>query len=155
MASGVVRAWASMMSAIVCVLSGRTARMPISVRLMADIYVYSRATVSNNPMGLRTEIRTMGPMDNDTDAAAEVLDLRGLKCPLPALLAKRALLRVRPGTLVDVVADDPLAAVDIPHMCAQESFDVLWSRSDGEVVFLRLRRPTARASEPRSVPGGR
>ena len=94
-------------------------------------------------------------MDSDTDATAEVLDLRGLKCPLPALLAKRALLRARPGTLLDVVADDPLATVDIPHMCAQESFDVLSSRRDGESVFLRLRRPIATVSASPTGADGR
>ena len=82
-------------------------------------------------------------MDSDPGASAEVLDLRGLKCPLPALLAKRALLRAAAGTLFDVVADDPLAVVDIPHMCTQESFDVLSVRRDGAYVRLSLRRPNA------------
>jgi len=90
-------------------------------------------------------------MDNDSAHAAEVLDLRGLKCPLPALLAKRALLRAAPGTSLDVIADDPLAAVDIPHMCTQERFEVLASRRDAQLVRLTLRRPSAPAS---ARPGG-
>lgn len=94
-------------------------------------------------------------MDSDTGATAEVLDLRGLKCPLPALLAKRALLRARPGSLLDVVADDPLAALDIPHMCAQEAFDVLSTRREGVLVYLKLRRPSAASNEPPSGSGGR
>ena len=88
-------------------------------------------------------------MDNDTEPDAEVLDLRGLKCPLPALFAKRALLRTSPGNALDVVADDPLAAVDIPHMCAQESFEVVSSGRDGALVRLRLRRPNAPAADVR------
>ncbi len=84
-------------------------------------------------------------MVNDPETKVEELDLRGLKCPLPALFAKRALLRAPLGVVLDVVADDPLAAVDIPHMCAQESFDVLSSRRDGALVRLRLHRPTAAA----------
>jgi tRNA 2-thiouridine synthesizing protein A len=87
-------------------------------------------------------------MDNDMGATAEVLDLRGLKCPLPALLAKRALLRTAAGTLFDIVADDPLAAIDIPHMCAQESFDIVSVHRDGACVRLRLRRPTAPSGGP-------
>lgn len=94
-------------------------------------------------------------MDSDTDATAEVMDLRGLKCPLPALLAKRALLRARPGSLLDVSADDHMAAVDIPHMCIQEGFDVLATRREGELVHLRLRRPSVASNEPRSDPDGR
>jgi len=44
----------------------------------------------------------------------EELDLRGLKCPLPALLARRALARARPGTTIMVLVDDPMAPIDVP-----------------------------------------
>jgi tRNA 2-thiouridine synthesizing protein A len=91
-------------------------------------------------------------MDNDSADALEVLDLRGLKCPLPALFARRALMRAPAGTSLDVIADDPLAAVDIPHMCAQEAFDVLASRREGQLVRLTLRRPSAAANEQPTDP---
>ena len=55
---------------------------------------------------------------------SEPLDLRGLKCPLPALFARRALARAAPGAKIEVVADDPMAAIDIPHMCHQEGHGV-------------------------------
>jgi len=71
----------------------------------------------------------------------EPLDLKGLKCPLPALLSRRALLRAAPGEAIEVLADDPLAGIDIPHMCAQEGFEVLGSLRAGAVVRLTLRRP--------------
>jgi tRNA 2-thiouridine synthesizing protein A len=47
----------------------------------------------------------------------ETLDLRGLKCPLPALLAKKALARLAPGSVMTVIADDPMSVVDI-RTCA-------------------------------------
>jgi len=50
----------------------------------------------------------------------EELDLRGLKCPLPALLARKKLAALKTGETLAVLASDPLAAVDIPHMCHQE-----------------------------------
>ncbi|HEY0265399.1 MAG TPA: sulfurtransferase TusA family protein [Rhizomicrobium sp.] len=50
----------------------------------------------------------------------EKLDLRGLKCPLPALMARKALARLPRGTRLCVLADDPMAVVDIPHMCHGE-----------------------------------
>jgi tRNA 2-thiouridine synthesizing protein A len=89
-------------------------------------------------------------MDNDSETAAEVLDLRGLKCPLPALLARRALARAEPGATFDVIADDPLAAVDIPHMCTQESFEVVACRREGQLVLLTVRRPSAPSRAPPS-----
>ena len=54
------------------------------------------------------------PMEED-------LDLRGLKCPLPALMARRRLARACAGRDdLTVLASDPLAVVDIPHMCGEE-----------------------------------
>ena len=55
---------------------------------------------------------------------SEILDLRGLKCPLPAMLAKKALARQSPGMVVTVLADDPLATLDIAHMCHGEGHAV-------------------------------
>lgn len=67
------------------------------------------------------------------------LDFTGLKCPLPALMAKRALKLCAAGTEVEVIADDPLAHIDIPHMCRQEGFDVIASERDGDRVRLVIR----------------
>ena len=73
----------------------------------------------------------------------ESLDLRGLKCPLPALLAKKALARLAPGSVLTVIADDPMSVVDIPHMCHAEghTVDGVASR-DGHNQF------TIRKSDP-------
>ncbi|HWU55342.1 MAG TPA: sulfurtransferase TusA family protein [Rhizomicrobium sp.] len=70
----------------------------------------------------------------------ETLDLRGLKCPMPALLAKKALARLAPGTVLKVLADDPMAVVDIPHMCHGEGHAVdSVTSQDGYKEFV-LRR---------------
>ncbi len=74
----------------------------------------------------------------------ETLDLRGLKCPLPALFAKRALLRAKPGASIAVIADDPMAAIDVPHMCRDEGFDVVAQSREGDVTRLVLKRPADR-----------
>ncbi len=73
----------------------------------------------------------------------EELDLRGLKCPLPALLAQKALGGRAPGAVLIVLADDPLAAVDIAHMCHGHGHGVeSVSEAEGWRVF-RLRRGPA------------
>jgi tRNA 2-thiouridine synthesizing protein A len=54
----------------------------------------------------------------------EALDLRGLKCPLPAMLARKKLAQLPPATALTVMADDPMAVVDIPHMCHGEGHAV-------------------------------
>ena len=47
------------------------------------------------------------------------LDLRGLRCPLPALRTERQLRAMSAGERLGVLADDQLAAIDIPHLCRQ------------------------------------
>ena len=69
------------------------------------------------------------------------LDLRGLKCPLPALFSRRALARAAPGAVIEVLVDDPMAPIDVPHMCRGEGYDVLAVVRDGDVTRLTLRRP--------------
>src|SRR5271155_4840618 len=69
------------------------------------------------------------------------LDLRGLKCPLPALFSRRALARAEPGSIIEVWADDPMAPVDIPHMCHGEGYDVVEVIREKGFARLKLRRP--------------
>lgn len=72
---------------------------------------------------------------------SESFDLRGLKCPLPALFAKRALLRLRAGGEIEILTDDPMAPIDVPHMCRQEGFEVVAVTRDGDKARMVLKRP--------------
>ena len=45
------------------------------------------------------------------------LDLKGLKCPLPVLKARRAIKDMAAGSLLEVLADDPAATLDFTHFC--------------------------------------
>ena len=72
---------------------------------------------------------------------AETVDLCGLKCPLNAMIARRAALRAPPGTVLEFVADDPLSEIDLTYMCEREQIEVLSkSRQDG-VLRMTVRRP--------------
>lgn len=73
--------------------------------------------------------------------AHDILDLRGLKCPLPALFAKRALGRARAGTEIEILTDDPMAPIDVPHMCRGEGFEVVALTRDGDRARMVLKRP--------------
>lgn len=48
------------------------------------------------------------------------LDARGLLCPLPVLKARKRLQPLNAGDVLEVLADDPAAIVDIPHFCAEQ-----------------------------------
>jgi len=66
-----------------------------------------------------------------------LLDLRGLRCPLPALKTRKALSRLQPGERIAVECTDPLAVIDIPHLVATTG-DVLedTGKSEGIVTFV-------------------
>jgi tRNA 2-thiouridine synthesizing protein A len=64
------------------------------------------------------------------------LDLRGLKCPLPALRTRKALERAEPGSVIHVACTDPLAAIDLPNLARETGDDFLSRRdADGYAVF--------------------
>lgn len=46
----------------------------------------------------------------------KTLNLRGLKCPLPALRTRKALAGLTAGDVLVVECTDPLAAIDIPNL---------------------------------------
>ncbi len=52
----------------------------------------------------------MGPLP-------QTLDLTGYRCPIPVIRAEAALRRMAPGAQAQILTDDPLAAIDIPHFC--------------------------------------
>ncbi len=64
------------------------------------------------------------------------LNLRGLKCPLPALKTRKALSRLANGDVLTIECTDPLAAIDIPNL-VRETGDTMEasSRTDELLVF--------------------
>lgn len=52
-------------------------------------------------------------------AANAILDVQGLLCPLPVLRAKKYLKTLKVGETLLVLTTDPVALIDLPHMCIQ------------------------------------
>jgi tRNA 2-thiouridine synthesizing protein A len=72
--------------------------------------------------------------------AESTIDLRGLKCPLPALRARKALAKMPAGDVLVVECTDPLAELDIPNL-VRETGDTLEGRDrNGEVLVFRIRK---------------
>lgn len=66
-----------------------------------------------------------------------LLDARGHRCPVPTLRLRRALEEAPAGSRVRLLADDPLARIDVPHFAAGAGFFVLdFSEEAGVLVFL-------------------
>lgn len=68
------------------------------------------------------------------------VDARGLLCPLPVLKARKALLAMRPGEVLRVLATDAMAAVDLPHFAREGGHEHLGLARDGEAQAHLIRR---------------
>ena len=77
---------------------------------------------------------------SDRDGTARELDLVGLNCPLPAMKTRRALARMRPGERLVVRASDPLAAIDLPHLCAEDGHVLIALAREGAVIVVEIER---------------
>lgn len=69
-----------------------------------------------------------------------VMNLRGLKCPLPTLRVKKKLSGAASGDLIVAECTDPLAAIDIPNLLRQTG-DTLEGKADADgVMTFRIRK---------------
>jgi tRNA 2-thiouridine synthesizing protein A len=65
----------------------------------------------------------------------EILDVRGLLCPLPVLKARKRLQSMSPGDVLRIEATDPAAIIDVPHFC-NESGNALLSQTQADGVYV-------------------
>ena len=69
-----------------------------------------------------------------------VMNLRGLKCPLPALRVRKKLSALKSGDVIVAECTDPMAAIDIPNLLRQTG-DALEGKSETNDVFIfRIRK---------------
>ncbi len=68
------------------------------------------------------------------------IDLRGLKCPLPALRARKALTSLKSGDILIAECTDPLSAIDIPNLLNQTGDQLESSSRDNNVLVFRIRK---------------
>ena len=70
----------------------------------------------------------------------KAINLRGLKCPLPALRARKALGGMAAGDLLTIECTDPLTAIDIPNLLRQTG-DRLEAKSEADgVLSFQIRK---------------
>jgi tRNA 2-thiouridine synthesizing protein A len=70
----------------------------------------------------------------------KTLNLRGLKCPLPALRTRKALAGLAAGDLLVVECTDPLAAIDIPNLLNQTGDTLEKSNRVKKVLTFQIRK---------------
>ncbi|MFN4090525.1 MAG: sulfurtransferase TusA family protein [Alphaproteobacteria bacterium] len=80
-----------------------------------------------------------------TATTQRVLDLRGLKCPLPVLRTRKAMRDVPAGEVVTVLADDPASVIDFPVFCHEAGLELVAERRDGAELAFDIRKPAGTA----------
>ena len=64
-----------------------------------------------------------------------VVDARGERCPVPVVMAAKATSGLPRGAVVEVIADDPVAAVDIPAWAWMRGHAVESVEEDGWTIY--------------------
>ena len=54
-----------------------------------------------------------------------LVDARGHRCPVPTLRLRKALETAPVGACVRLLADDPMARIDVPHLAGQLGFELV------------------------------
>lgn len=70
----------------------------------------------------------------------EILDARGLLCPLPVLKLRKRLKSLAPGAEIAMQADDPAAVIDVPHFCAESGHVLVSATEQGGVQTYVIRK---------------
>jgi tRNA 2-thiouridine synthesizing protein A len=76
-------------------------------------------------------------MPGNAPSAEILIDARGHLCPVPTLRLRKALEAAPAGARVRLLADDPMARIDVPHFAAEIGAQII-ARQDlgGGFSFL-------------------
>jgi tRNA 2-thiouridine synthesizing protein A len=70
-----------------------------------------------------------------------LIDARGHRCPVPTLRLRKALEAAPAGAHVRLLADDPMARIDVPHFAAEIGAEIVARDDlDGGFSFLVAKR---------------
>lgn len=64
--------------------------------------------------------------------ATQLLDCRGLSCPQPTLKVTMAATKMKPGDILEVVADCDTFEKDVKEWCGKTKKTLLWCKDEGD-----------------------
>lgn len=70
-----------------------------------------------------------------------VVDARGHRCPIPTLRLRRACEAAAAGAVLRLLADDPLARIDVPHFVAEAGLQLVSLEAEGPAIIAVVRKP--------------
>lgn len=69
------------------------------------------------------------------------MDARGHRCPIPTLRLRRACEAAAAGAVLRLLADDPLARIDVPHFVAEAGLQLVSLEAEGPAIIAVVRKP--------------
>ena len=75
----------------------------------------------------------------DASAKPAAVNMRGLKCPLPALKTRKLLAKMTAGETLTIECTDPLTTIDIPNLVRETGDTREGSPRKGRVLTFRIR----------------
>ena len=69
------------------------------------------------------------------------VDARGHRCPTPTLRLRRAVEAAPAGAEVALLADDPLARLDVPHFAHEQGLELVSVDAEGRALRFVVRKP--------------
>ncbi|WP_420546979.1 sulfurtransferase TusA family protein [Curvivirga sp.] len=70
----------------------------------------------------------------------EIMDLTGMRCPIPVLKARKRMKTMEVGAKAVIHATDPGAERDFPAFCESQGHKLLSSRWEGDVLILEIEK---------------
>ena len=77
-------------------------------------------------------------MDTDQEI---IVDARGHRCPVPTLRLRRAVEHAPAGSVLRLLADDPMARIDAPHFAVAAGLELLSLADENGALTVRVRKP--------------
>jgi tRNA 2-thiouridine synthesizing protein A len=77
---------------------------------------------------------------SETTMADTIINLRGLKCPLPVLRTRKALTKLQAGDLLTVECTDPLVEIDIPNLIRETGDAIEATARELDAIVFRIRK---------------
>ena len=67
------------------------------------------------------------------------LDTSGTECPIPVLKARKLTQTLSKGSIIKVIATDPLAEADFRHYCEQSNYEFINVKKDKKTLYIRFK----------------
>lgn len=74
------------------------------------------------------------------ETVTQVLDCKGMQCPLPVIKTAQAIKGIEPGQVLELLATDPGVEPDMHAWTSRTGNELLGIERDGDVFHVLIRR---------------